>query len=216
MKTTKNQSTKAILGALTAASAAGSANAAIVQITLSGNRLNSQFGNSFNALNADLTGDSTADITISGVNFDPIGYGAIVLINGNRVSAQSFFTGSYQGVDAQFAGNGVGVAAAGGAPSSAKYLNPITFIDSRINSGASTQGYLEVESRVSSSGGITSSVTLTRLVFNDASTTLTPGGLGTGTTYTEWAPVPETSSLGLLALGAGGLLARRRRAAHSA
>ncbi len=56
-------------------------------------------------------------------------------------------------------------------------------------------------------------IVLTRLVFDDASVTLSKSGLSTSATYSEFVAVPEPSSLGLLALGAGGLLARRRRQA---
>ena len=55
-------------------------------------------------------------------------------------------------------------------------------------------------------------VQIHRLIFNDASTTAPTGLTSASTGIAEWSAVPEPSSLGLLALGAGGLLARRRRA----
>lgn len=207
MKTTQPRHAKAILGTLAASAAASSSQAALVQITLSGNQVSSNNGNN---LVADITGDSLPDLVFANVQRRPGVYpfSARVQINGGPVFASS--TGSAAQGDAQFAVGGIGVAAAQIQSSGIdiKYLNPITFSDSRINGGSATQGYLEVNSRVAR--GSTASVVLTRLVFNDASTTLPGSGLGTGTTYTEWTPVPEPSSLGLLALGAGGLLARRR------
>ena len=89
-----------------------------------------------------------------------------------------------------------------------KYLNPVTFTDSRINGGLPTDGYLEVNSIAA--GSTANSVTLTRFVFDDASTTR-PTGVSTTTPYTPAVLIPEPSSLTLLALGAGGLLARRNR-----
>jgi hypothetical protein len=56
-------------------------------------------------------------------------------------------------------------------------------------------------------------VQIHRLIFDDAFTTAPTGLTSASTGIQEWSAVPEPSSLGLLALGAGGLLARRRRAA---
>jgi hypothetical protein len=88
------------------------------------------------------------------------------------------------------------------------------FTDSRINGGAVTYGILDLT--VSHYGGTASSlgdytVEIHRLVFDDDST-VAPRGVTAANTYTSWTPIPEPSSLALLALGAGGLLARRRRA----
>jgi len=206
MKTKQPRNAKAILGTLAAASAASSSQAALVQITLSGNQVSTNGNN----LVADITGDSLPDLVFANVQRRAGAYPfyARVQINGGPVFASA--TGSAARGDAQFAVGGIGVAYTQIQSSGIdiKYLNPITFSDSRINGGSATQGYLQINSKVVL--GQSASVVLTRLVFNDASVTLSPGGLGTGTTYTEWSAVPEPSSLGLLALGAGGLLARRR------
>ena len=214
--TSLTQSLATVTGVL--ASTVVSSHAAVStinQITLSSNLLST----SLNGLNADLTGDGTNDITLgAGVgNY----FAANVLINGNNVGAELFtaldpfsYPQIYFRVDALFANGGVGVGAQSGLSlQNIKYLNPISFTDARINGGATTQGYLEVNAFNASPSSYT--VALTRLVFDPNSTTMTTAGLSTGTTYTEWvAPaIPEPSSLGLLALGAGGLLARRRRQA---
>jgi hypothetical protein len=52
-----------------------------------------------------------------------------------------------------------------------------------------------------------------RFIFDDASGVAPTGVSHSSAAYPEYgAAVPEPSGLGLLALGAGGLLARRRRA----
>ena len=179
------------------------------QITLTGNEL-SLAGNN---LNADVTGDGIDDInTTSFEAADGGSNGGYVsaVINGGAVNALiSSNDGCF--VDAEFAPGGVGVRGSSGAtPTSIKYLNPISFTDARINGGESTQGYLEVHAFNTVSKHV---VELTRLVFNPNSTTMGTSGLSTSDTYTVWTAVPEPSSFGLLALGAGGLFARRRRQA---
>ena len=114
-------------------------------------------------------------------------------------------------VDAAFGSVGVGVATGlGGGVQSVAYLNPITFTDTDINSGAATGGWLQVNAFSSNLTG--HSVQLSRLIFDDASTTR-PVWFSIPDVQTEWqvAAVPEPgSNLALLALGAGGLALRRR------
>ena len=98
----------------------------------------------------------------------------------------------------------------GGVLQSVTYLNPITFTDPDINNGAPTGGWLQVDAFNSSISSHT--VQLSRLIFDDASTTR-PGFTSIPDVQTEWqvAAVPEPgSNLALLALGAGGLTLRRR------
>ena len=91
-------------------------------------------------------------------------------------------------------------------------LVPISFSDSNIRANSPTIGYLDVTASASHPGE--KRLTVNRLIFDDA-TGGTITGLALNNTYNTYvaSAVPEPSSLGLLALGAGGLLARRRRQA---
>jgi PEP-CTERM motif len=204
-KSTPVNATLTSLGTLTALAA--TAHAATVQITLMGNTISSTSGVG-DSLNADITGDSVPDLTFS----DPVvaNGSAAVRINGGLVSAAAFGAIFYR-ADAQFAGGGLGTP--GNAATfiqSINYLNPITFTDSRINGGATTEAWLQVNA--SNSSNTRHTVALTRVIFNDASVTR-PNFLGIPGPQTEFSAVPEPSGLALLALGAGGLLTRRKRQA---
>lgn len=188
------------------------AHAATVQITLSGNKISSTSVGG-NTLNADITGDLTNDLTFTNVIVGA--QAARVSVNGDLIHA-SYNNFSSYAVDAQFALLGVGIASASsGFPNvqNISYLNPITFTDARINGGAATQAWVEVNAfnLFTDPRGESHTVALTRVIFDDASV-LRPGFGSIPGTQTEWT-VPEPSSLTLLALGAGGLLTRRRRQA---
>jgi hypothetical protein len=88
------------------------------------------------------------------------------------------------------------------------------FSDARINNGGVTAGFLQMSGFSSSGrvGDVGCQLQIHRLIFDDSSTTAPTGLTSASTGIPEWSAVPEPSSLGLLALGAGGLLARRRRA----
>ncbi len=201
------QSLASASGALAATVA--STQAATVQITLTGNNLTS----STNSLNADYTGDGLADCTLKYLIRRSDLVQAAFAGPGGTIIATARYNSSVYGVHAGNESHGVGVNSIYRAPSpqNIKYLSHVTFSDARINSGVATQGFLEVNSFNTSSTFQT--IALTRVVFDDASTTLAITGLSTGTNYTEFVAAPEPSSFGLLALGAGGLLARRRRQA---
>jgi hypothetical protein len=181
-----------------------------VQITLNGNKISTTGGNQ---LVADLTGDNLVDLFPFAGNYDlylsnKSGRRVSAYVNGGFVFASFYGFRFFVGADFAIVG-GVGVAVKNGfGVQSTEYLNPITFSDARINGGATTSGWLEVNAFNTSTTDHT--VQLTRLIFDDASIarpefTSIPG------TQTEWtAAVPEPSSLGLLALGAGGLTLRHR------
>lgn len=202
-------------GAMALAATTASSQAATVQITLTGNKISSTGGNQ---LVADLTGDNIDDVEFGRARF----YKSSVEVEvgpaggplGDFVYALSSGTSFY--VEARFdrAGGGVGRGYSNGEGGQAtSYLNPITFTDSRINGGAPTEGWLQVNAFNNISADHT--VELSRLIFDDASTTR-PAFATLPDPQTEWGGVPEPSVLGLLALGAGGLLLRRSRAKAAA
>ncbi len=195
-------------GAMALAATAASTQAAVVQITLTGNKISSTGGNQ---LVADLTGDGYAEVAFNDAFYSDNSVG--MRVNGEWLwaSVVNLVGGGMKWTaDAAFAagvGNGVGT---GAVAQSAAYLNPITFTDRRINGGAPTGGWLQVNAYNTSYASHT--VEFSRLIFDDANTTR-PAFASIPGTQTEWSAVPEPSSFLLLTLGAGGLIARRRRQA---
>ena len=95
-----------------------------------------------------------------------------------------------------------------------KTSGDFSFKDSRINNGATTSGKAEAVSGGSSNSP---NLTLTRVVFDNAST-VAPS-FNAGTTYPEWSPtstaVPEPGTfIPAAVLVAGALLRRRRSRSH--
>jgi hypothetical protein len=208
-KTSPINATLTSLGTLTAVAA--TAHAATVQITLTGNRISTTGGNT---LNADITGDLVNDLAFTSPTFSPSGVGVDVNeanAMGNPGAVGAEFLSSFYLATAGFVLGGVGTIS-NSAPSirNINYLNPITFTDSRINGGLPTQAWVQVNAFNTSSSNHT--VAFTRVIFDDASTTR-PAFSSIPGTQTEFSAVPEPSGLALLALGAGGLLVRRKRQA---
>lgn len=172
------------------------AHAQTITVPLSNNYFGLGLGNH---LNADLTGDNTPDITISNVgsghqviNNNFTDEGVHCLINGYILRAQHtrFFNSNvYQ---AQI-GPGIDIATRGPVENTSSI--PITFSDPAINNGTTTPGQLEV-----------SVATYEYELFGEFNDNESSIQLDSYT-YNQ---IPEPSTLALLALGAGGVLALRR------
>ena len=200
------------VGAL-AIAGASAANAATVQITFTGSYISSPGGNQ---LDTDFGNDSVADlvgqVTPDGVFIS--GSSALVAevtYNFNSPSPLGLQTYvNYTGDGFSYVWNG---------------LVPVKFTDNNIRGGQMTDGWLGVSTFRSQTTG-EKSLTVNRLIFDHGGAILetNPGAAGSifpiptlhfVPAFPEYdastSGVPEPSSLGLLALGAGGLLARRRR-----
>jgi hypothetical protein len=197
------------VGAL-AIAGASAANGATVQISFNNSYISSTSGNN---IDADFGDDGAAEI--EGING---GFAVFV----NRVGASArlgsafammtspgyYAVGALVGIG--FVGNNGG--GSPGANVTNRGLVAVSFTDAGIRSGAQTLGYLDMTASATALGE--KRITVNRLIF-DQDTGGTIAGLNVSdTAFTEYvaSAVPEPSSLGLLALGAGGLLARRRRA----
>lgn len=201
-------------GAMALAATTASSQAATVQITLDGNKISYLGGNQ---LVADLTGDGVDDLNLSGASIEGAGLesaSVFVSFPGGQFLRAYVSAGNAAKVDASFAGSGVGTASNSGktnVPVVATYLNPITFQDTRINGGSVTSAWLETTAG-RDAGGADTYVLFSRLIFDDESTTR-PAYTSIPGVEDEWqvSAVPEPGqNLALLALGAGGLLMRRR------
>ena len=204
------------MGAL-AIAGASTANGATVQITFNNSYISSTSGNN---LIADFGNDGTAEIwgtdrhlvTDSGsLRACTVGWGVAATLG---MASWSFDSNKHD--------TGVFLAAVVGSYESHWFatdtdsagvhkLVSFSFSDANIRSGAQTTGYLDMIAEATYEGE--SRVTVSRLIFDDA-TGGTLGGLSVDdAAHSEYvvSAVPEAStSLGLLALGAGGLLTRRR------
>ena len=171
----------------TAATAAGVTTSQAITINLVGNYI-SAFGG--NHLNADITGDGQPDVTLTGAKFfySPPGsttYGYhfakwSAAVHINGVYARGYDNGDYP-FRYVILGSQYRFASGGGSVYLAGSI-PISFKDLHINNGKLTSGSLEV------------SVTTDKIQL-DSFTYKTPD---------------QGSSLALLAMGAGGILALRR------
>jgi protein with PEP-CTERM/exosortase system signal len=189
----------------TAATAAGASasHAGLITVSLSNNYI-SPFGG--NHLNPDLTGDGHPDLTIASASEHSIvgPYGSIsfnkyyVFAKLNGVIAKGFasndsYPHGYLQLGSRFA-TWYQIPSHTGGTRSLTGSIPIFFKDLHINGGAPTTGSLEVTvSNVS--------ITLDSFTYNTPTLVERPG-----------LTVPDQgSSLALLAMGAGGILALRRR-----
>jgi hypothetical protein len=213
---TEPSGAKWLPGAMAITATTSGAHAAIVQITLSGNKISSTEGNQ---LNSDLTGDNTQDLLFSTFI---ISEGVYLIIPGLG-SAKAWVNWGNIGYVAMVRGDqdillGGGTSYMGRNLKSITGMLPITFSDTRINRGGTTEAWVELKAY--NSGTFSHTAEFSRLIFNDASMTLPffeeiPGVL------TEWqaSAVPEPSGFAAtsLLLGAAGLIRRRKeRAARPA
>ena len=123
-------------GAMALAATTAGSQAAIVQITLTGNKISSTSAGG-DSINADLTGDGTADYSLDGANRVVRTNGAFLMFPSGLNVGAALFSGGYGALAAFSAGAAVGDTGLnnGAGIQSATALNPITFSDSRINGG---------------------------------------------------------------------------------
>jgi len=199
--------------ALAAAGASTAAHAATVQITFNNSFISSTSGNQ---LDTDFGGDGQSDI--ANVRVLPAQVGLVGEWS-NRYSRVRYVVDAAR---VNYISGGVGVFALVGAhlnrqngPGGVVSLDglvSLTFSDSRVRGGAAVTGLLDVTATARGSGEF-ARIDVHRVIFDDASGVAPSGVSHSDAAYPEYgAAVPEPSGLGLLALGAGGLLARRRRA----
>jgi hypothetical protein len=205
--------------ALAAAGASTAAHAATVQITFLNSFVSTTSG--IAALDTDFGGDLVHDL--EGVSFRAVTTGSARVymfppeldIFGyplRQLAARGRAAG--EGVVSAVGGIGNGWNGVHGQSVAVfSLLVPFTLVDTGVRGGAPTTGWIDMTATGRSTGEL-GRVDVHRFVFDDATGAAPVGVSHADAAFPEngAAAVPEPSGLGLLALGAGGLLARRRRA----
>lgn len=200
--------------------AAATVDAALVQITQSKIHSGGNFVSAAeNRLHTDLTGDAVPDVNWVAV-FNSLGSTVTAALGG--VSLNAFAkANSYFGIYTilfDLPGYPI-VDVSSGYPLQGFGFTRVSFNDATLlgGSGMPTVGLVEILAFAESPavGGLYGTrVEITRLIFDDTdptgSTLMTVLDFPTNT-YPEASRIPEPSGIALLALGAGGLLMRRRR-----
>ena len=201
-----------IVGAL-ATAGASVANGATVQITFANNVLSNTTG--FTNFSFDLTGDGVNDIGSFAAGLTSGWTGNVLVAGQAKLSSPPYAKGQFV-PGSLYAVVGAAIAAGSTGTTTiavARNLIPISFTDARINGGFATSGWLDMTASAVIGNA---SIQVNRLIFDDASPVAPLGVAYTDPAFAEWDPsgvsvIPEPgTNLGLLALGAGGLLIRRR------
>ena len=198
-----------VVGAI-ATAGASVASGATVQISFDNNVVSTSTG--LTNFLGDLTGDGVED-AVGEIRAGGFGYLSMIMgAEKEKVASAGAFAGSMFGPGGNFVWmNRDAVQVPLGSTAEIRGVTKVSFSDSWINTGGLSGGWLDVTAR-SGSDGV--SFQIHRLIFDDASLNVAEGITASSTGITDVTHIyhiPEPSSLGLLALGAGGLMMRRRR-----